>query len=453
MMRWIEVFRYETRQQLRRKSYLFMTFGIPLLALAGFFGYQFYQDQTASKSDKPKTSVNENKGLDKIGYVDLTPEHLFPAPDSYGDVNCTPSEAEIAMILNPTGPDLARSQVVKRISSPYCLRGIVLPYPSFAAAKQALDDQVFDVLYVIQPDYLDTGDIWTYMKGFNITQAGTQTTMEDFVLRSLLYNADAADFETLYWRLKNPAVVTVNKITDSGAAQSDNEDRNFLLVYGFGLAMMFSIFWGGGYLMQSVVQEKESRIIEIVLSSVPPMPLLLGKILAMGMLALMQVGMLLGTFLFLMSRGEQVSEQIGNISVSGGTVVLTIVYFLLGFLLFGSLMAAIGALSNTVRDSQNYVVVVTLPAAIPFFFLSIFAQEPNQILAVILSIFPITAPLSMIMRLAVESVPAGEVALSLAVLALSVLGAIWLAARLFRVNTLLMGSTPKIKDIPKLLRG
>jgi ABC-2 type transport system permease protein len=454
MMRWIEVFRYETRLQLRRKSYLFLTFGIPLLALAAFFGYQFYQDQTQSKSDEPKSSsASENQDLDKIGYVDLTPEHLFPAPDTYGEVKCPISDDEWSMIKEASGPNLARSEAVKRTSSPYCLDGIVLPYTSFAAGKQALDDKVFDVLYVIQPDYLESGEIWVYMKGFNITQAGTQTTMDDFVLRSLLYNADAADFETLYARLKDPAFVAMNKITDTGAAQQDNENQNFLLVYGFGLAMMFSIFWGGGYLMQSVVQEKESRIIEIVLSSVPPTPLLLGKILAMGLLSLVQVGMLLGTFLFIISRGDKISDQIGNISVSNETLVLAFVYFLLGFLLFGSLMAAIGALSSTVRDSQNFVVVVTLPAAIPFFFLSIFAQEPNQMLAVVLSIFPITAPLSMIMRLAVADVPTGELLISLVVLVTSVIGAIWLAARLFRVNTLLMGSTPKIKDLPKLLRG
>ena len=97
--------------------------------------------------------------------------------------------------------------------------------------------------------------------------------------------------------------------------------------------------------------------------------------------------------------------------------------------------------------------VVTLPAVIPFFFLAMFAEEPNGTVAQALSLIPLTAPMSIVMRLAVTDVPAGEVALSLLVLALSVIAVIWLAGRLFRVRILLMGTTPKLRDLPKLFAG
>jgi len=105
------------------------------------------------------------------------------------------------------------------------------------------------------------------------------------------------------------------------------------------------------------------------------------------------------------------------------------------------------------RESQNYVTFVTLPAALPFFFLSLFAEEPNGTIATVLSIFPLTSPLSMIMRASVTTIPTGQLALSIGLLVLTVIFVIWLAGRLFRVNTLLMGNMPKLRDIPTLIRG
>jgi ABC-2 type transport system permease protein len=291
------------------------------------------------------------------------------------------------------------------------------------------------------------------MSGFSIEQASSDTLLQDYLLRSLLYGVeDSQAYERLYLRLRDPAVIGEHRL-DADAAASSNENQNFVVVYVFGLVLMMSIFWGGGYLMQSVVQEKESRIIEIILSSVRPTPLLLGKILAMGLLSLLQVATLAGTFIFIVSRAGNLSDAVGNVHISAGTVVVLVVYFLLGFLLFGSLMAAIGALTTSVRESQNLVAVVTLPAAIPYFFLAVFAEEPNGPLAVILSLFPITAPLSMVMRVSAATVPVFQLVLGVVLLSLGVAFAIWLAGRVFRVNVLLMGNMPKLRDIPRLIRG
>ncbi|MBI5958418.1 MAG: ABC transporter permease, partial [Chloroflexi bacterium] len=448
--RWIQVFRYELRQQFRSKAYLFVTFGLPLIALLAFYGYQLYEDQTQSKDDKPVDAVSatqesvQSSDNDPVGYVDETAEGLFPAPDSYPELNCSVSDDEAAEV-GQGGAAAMQSALIKRISSPYCLNKMIYPYASRAEGEKALDDGTISVLYVIRPDYAETGHVDAYMEAFNIEGAESQSVVEDFILRSLLYTVEPQDYEALYLRLREPAFVAEHKITDSGAAQQENEGQNFILVYGFGLTMMLGIFWGGGYLMQSVVQEKESRIIEIVLSSVQPTPLLLGKILAMGLIALLQVGMMIGTFVFIITQAGDVSGALGDVEVKTTTIVLGAVYFGLGFLLFGSLMAAIGALSSTMRESQNLVVVVTLPAAIPFFFLTIFAEEPNSTLAVVCSIFPLTASLSMIMRLSVADVPTTQIILSIVVLVVSVIGAIWFAGRLFRVNTLLRGSTPKLR--------
>jgi ABC-2 type transport system permease protein len=456
MTHWFDVFLYEARQQFRRKAYLFVTFGLPVLALVIFFGYRAYQDATkksTSESQKPITeTVNQNKNV--IGYVDLTPQHLFPGPDSYASAACTPTAQEIqALTVTNASNTLIRSELVKRISSPYCLRQLVQTFGTRAEGDKALDDGRIDALYVIEPDFAEKGNVSAYVSGFSLATSNTQTLMQDYLLRSLLYNVNAKDYESLYLRLRDPAFVTEHKVTATGATQQENTTQKFVLVYGFGLLMMLSIFWGGGYLMQSVVQEKESRIIEVILSSVRPTPLLLGKILAMGMLSLLQVGALVGAFIIILSQAGNLSEAIGNVHVSAGTLALMVVYFLLGFLLFGSLMAAIGALTTSVRESQNLVAVVTLPAAIPYFFLTVFAEEPNSTLAVVMSLFPLTAPLSMVMRLSAASVPMLQIAISILLLALAVALAIWVAGRVFRVNVLLMGNMPRLRDIPRLIRG
>ncbi|MCL4237740.1 MAG: ABC transporter permease [Anaerolineae bacterium] len=453
MTHWLEVFRYEVRQQFRRKSYLFITFGVPILALVIFFGYQAYRDLTADdeKAPAPITEVNEQR--QSIGYVDQTPDGLFPSPASYPEVACEPSASEMEALNPEQALSQARSQLVKRISSPYCLHTVITPYPSLDEGQAALEAGDIDALYAIPPDYVETGAISAYVSVFSIEAQGTEGLMRDFLLRSLLINVDAPDYEALYLRLRNPAVISESRLTEAGAAEETREYQNFLLVYAFGLLLMLSVFWGGGYLMQSVVQEKETRIIEIMLSSVRPSALLLGKILAMGLLSLLQLGMLAGTFVIIASQAGNLVESLGDITVGAGTLVLLVVYFVLGFLLFGSLMAGIGALSTSVRDSQNLVTIVTLPAAIPFFFLTIFVEEPNGTLAVALSLFPITGALSMVMRIAIIDVPLIQLVLSLVLQVLGIAFAIWLAGRLFRVNTLLMGNMPKLRDLPRLVRG
>jgi ABC-2 type transport system permease protein len=277
--------------------------------------------------------------------------------------------------------------------------------------------------------------------------------MEDYLLSSMLQRADPETYERLYLRLRDAALFTENRVSDSGASQADDENQNYMMIYGFGIILLLSIMWGGGYLMQSVVQEKESRIIEILLSSARPTALLLGKILAMGTLSLLQLAMFIGTFLFLASKASDRFDALKGMDLPLESLPLMLVYFLLGFLFFGALMAAVGAMSTTVRESQNFVVIVTLPAAIPFFFLTMFVEEPNGSFATTMSFIPFTASLSMVMRMSVTDIPFYQHALSLGVMIVGVTIAIWLAGRLFRVNTLLMGNMPRLKDIPKLLRG
>ena len=126
---------------------------------------------------------------------------------------------------------------------------------------------------------------------------------------------------------------------------------------------------------------------------------------------------------------------------------------MLAYFLFAGLYSIVGALANSLREGPQYAVIFTLPAVLPLYFLSLFATAPDGPIPTILSLIPITAPIAMAQRLVISNVPVWQVLLSLALLGLTAVGVMWVAGRIFRVQVLLAGQMPKLKDLPRLLRG
>jgi ABC-2 type transport system permease protein len=184
---------------------------------------------------------------------------------------------------------------------------------------------------------------------------------------------------------------------------------------------------------------------------VKPFPLLLGKTLAMSFVGLLQLSLWLGTVYIIGNLAAARIIDLSNLSVEPDMLLVSLVYFLLGFGFVGGMYASIASLVNTTREGSQVAGFVVMPLVVPLFFVNVFVQDPNGTLARILSLIPITAPLAMVMRSAISNVPPAELALSILLMAALVMGSIWLAARLFRVNSLLRGTMPKFRDIPKLL--
>ncbi len=409
-----QVFAYELQRNLRRKGFLFTTFGIPILAYILFFGYQFISSRSAGGEDIATTITESEQfqGIEKAGYVDHS--GLFTDP---GD-----------------------------------LRSVLSPYANEESAQQAMDAGEIDIYYVFPENYLDTGDIVAYMPRFSIAQA-TESLVQQLVYAHFAQNVDPI----LMSRLISPAAINeVNLQRDATGETTTNFDVDFPVIYLFVMIMMISQFTTNGYLMQTIIEEKETKLIEILISALRPTQLLIGKILALGVLGLVQIAVWLGAVLLL----AQIAGDVGttllfllNISIPTGTVILFLVYFVLGYLFFAAVYGMVGAISNSMQEGPQFAVIFVLPAVIPLYFMTIFITQPDGALATALSLFPITAPLSMVMRLTISTVPAWQVILSIVVLILTNVGMMWLAGRLFRVNTLLSGQTPKLRDIPKLLRG
>ncbi len=411
-----QVFTYELRRNARRKGFLFTTFGLPLIGFALVFGIRFISDinaRNAAENPQP-TPVVQNEEQKPSGYVDLT------------------------------GQFADAGELSDRL----------IYYPDETVARAAMDAGDVDGYYIIQADYLETGDITHVIPRFSINQVDSDL-IRQLVLKKLAVNVNPDLFSRLVSPVTNQHVINLQR--DASGQTESNFGTDFAVVYIFAIALMLSVFMTNGYLMQTVIEEKETRLIEILISSMRPTQLLAGKILALGLMGLIQIVVWIGA-LFLLGKlvaGDPSSPlaALATVSLDPGEIVVLLLYFVFGYLFFAAAYGMVGALSNSMQEGPQYAVFFTLPAAIPFYFLALFISSPDAALPTILSLIPITAPLSMVMRVTLTTVPLWQIAVSLALLMVVDVFMIWAAGRMFRVQILLAGQLPKLRDIPRLLRG
>jgi ABC-2 type transport system permease protein len=216
---------------------------------------------------------------------------------------------------------------------------------------------------------------------------------------------------------------------------------------------MVSIFITSGYLLQSVTEEKENRVVEIVLSSVPSGPLMGGKILGLGAAGLTQVGIWVGTAIIATPLLADRFGDVGDVLPGPTVLVLAIAYFVLGYLAYGTLFAAIGAIAPGNREAQQYSGFFGFIAAIPFIMLASFLADLQSLPVYVLAIFPLTAPTTMLLVLGLaREIPWELVGASMTSLILFVALATWAAGRIFHATVLLYGARPSVGGILQALR-
>ncbi len=413
----LRVFRYELLRQGRRRGYLFVTIGVPLIALFLFYGFRAYQQMRPAG----------------------TP--LF------GDTTNRPSSGMNVQETRPSGY-VDKSGLLSSVTLSSLIR-----FKTEDEAQTALRSNRIGSYYVIAADYLQSGKVDMYFDRFNLGNINN-TPLRQLIVTALVAQSGKQVDPAMVDRLqaKQP-VITNHTVNETGAVrQAVGESASFALVYLFAMLLLLSAFTTSGYLMQSVLEEKESRMVEILLSSVRPGSLLAGKILALGLLGLAQMTLWAAAAVFIIRQVAPVSPAMVGLTVSPAQIIVLFIYFVLGYLLFSSAYASIGALSNSMREGPQLAAFITLPAVIPMWAIPIFTSAPDGPLAVILSIFPITAPLAMVMRIAITDVPLAQIVISVVLLTLTVIVLMWIAGRLFRVNTLLSGHMPSLRELPRLVR-
>jgi ABC-2 type transport system permease protein len=417
MVNIVRVLIYEINRTIRRKGFLFATFGLPLLLFAFTFVWRAFTPTPEQMVQEITTLTASFDGLERVGLVDLSGE--FAGVD------------------------------VESLTS----------YPDEAAALAALERDEIDAVYVLPADYAETGlarEIIPRMAMDDITGG----PLVALAAAALAEQVDEARIE----RLQEPAAITtvdLNRVDADGnpvtsdLTENEREDAGFALVYLFAMLFILTAFTGSGYLMQSVIEEKENRLVEVLITSVRPSQLLAGKVLAGGIMSLFQIGMwAVIALLLLRLQGDFLSQMIpflGSFAVPAAPLPVIAAYFLIGFFMFAALFGMVGAISNSAQEGPQWTVVFVLPAMIPLWAAPAILAEPNGSLATLLSLIPLTAPIGMTARLVLTQVPVIEIAASLAILFAFTVFLYWLAGRFFRVQILLSGKLPRLRDLPRLI--
>jgi ABC-2 type transport system permease protein len=235
------------------------------------------------------------------------------------------------------------------------------------------------------------------------------------------------------------------RVRDALALLRRGPARALVSAFALNFLVFAAITFASSPLMQGVVEEKMSRVSEILLSSVSPFQLMLGKLLA----GLGAAGVVAGSYL---AVGLLVAAGVLGFSVPAGVLVLGLVYLVLGVLLYGSLYLAIGAACADLKDTQNLVPLV-LMQAFPIFPVVFVALEPSSSLAVAASLFPPATPFLMPVRAALDPPPpAWQIVVSIALTGASALGGVWVAGRVFRVGLLSQGKSASLREIVRWAR-
>jgi ABC-2 type transport system permease protein len=307
-------------------------------------------------------------------------------------------------------------------------------YPNAEAAQAALESGEISSYYLIPSDYIASGEMVVVVADFRPFGEGTDSLMEYLIAYNLL------DDPVVAGMVINPIMRLSQMSLAPESAQDATNPLTFIVPFATMFIFFFLITMSSGFMLQSVSREKENRTVEVLLVSLRPRDLMLGKILGLSMVALFQMAIWFGGALLVLGRSQQLFETAAAFSLPPGFVLWGLLYFLFGYLLYASLMGAIGALAPTARESGSLTFLVLLPLMIPLWLNSAFMQSPNGSLATFLSLFPLTAPTSMMTRLSTGNLPAWQPAVGLVLLAGTTYLVVLLAARFFRADTLLSGS-------------
>jgi ABC-2 type transport system permease protein len=397
------IFRHEFLHAIQRKGFIILTLIVPILALIGIGVFQLVS------TDEPPLVETVT-----VGYV-----------DEAGGFDLYTTQGYIEMVGFDTPGDATAALI----------NGDVAEY------------------FVIPSDYLSTGVINRYTLERQLeTPPVISTAIKNFLTSNML--ADKVPPETMY-RIEAPLDLVTTRLTEAGEVATEQGGYgNVMIPFIFGLLLALSLQASTVYLVQGLGDEKESRLIEVLLSSVSPRQLLTGKVLGLGAAGLVQVVVWLVSLPLLLNLA---SSTIGGffvtIQLPANFLVLGIVYFILGYSLFAALSAGVGAISPSVREGQQLSMIYAMLVYVPLWFASFLFIFPDSPIWSVLTIFPVTAPIAVMLRLGVTGIAAWELATSLAVMVLSIILVMFLAIKAFRVYLLMYGKRPSWGEIIQNLRS
>jgi ABC-2 type transport system permease protein len=416
MQKTLLVMQNEIRATLSRKTFTIFAFGVPLLVGIAVLVIMFINRDAGPSSISGEGAANEDRvAVVAEGYVD---------------------EGGLVKALPPDVPDDA-----------------FIRYRDEAAAADALKAGKIRGYFIIPVDYVETGKLDLVRSDFNpLSDEGYGSERMEWVL---LYNLFGAD-EAVASRARRPLDVYWQRVPSPNkpAQGSDSESWVYhLLPNLMAFALYIVIIMPSSTLVVAVTDEKKNRVMEVLVTSLSAGQLIGGKIVALGLLGLLQIALWVGVLWAVLTFGGQ------PLNIPPGFVVPTellfwiIVYALLGYGMYGAQMAGLGALVPDIKDSRGASVVILVPLIVVYVFLAVIVEMPNSVFAVAMSFFPLTSPVAMIARMAATDIPTWQPALAAILQLLTAIAIVRLVARLFRAQILLSGQRFSLSSVRNALMG
>ena len=252
--------------------------------------------------------------------------------------------------------------------------------------------------------------------------------------------------------MTSPLALEVMILNPSSGLSQDNP-LAFFLPYGVMFLYYMLILMSAGFLVSSLNKERESRVLEIMLVTVTPRQLLAGKFIGLGLMGLLVNILWVGTGFGLMRLSGSTFQLPAEYQIQAYILIWGVVYFLLGYAVYASLLGAVGAMLPNLRETSQATMVVILPMILPLMFITLLIEQPNGFLAVGLSLFPLTAPVTMMLRLVLIPVPAWQLFLSVLFLLLAAVIILRAVASMFRAQTMLTGQPLSLRNIYRFFLG
>jgi ABC-2 type transport system permease protein len=239
------------------------------------------------------------------------------------------------------------------------------------------------------------------------------------------------------------------KTTGAGGKESKGES-SFYLVFGLGLLIYMSVLLYGQFVLGAVIEEKETRIAEILFSSMRSFPLMMGKLIGVSLVALTQLGIWFVAFLSFSAWLAGSSFTLPHIPPM--VFVYFVLFFLMGFFIYATFYAVVGSMVTTTQEGGQLALPIVLLLVMGFYLSFNVIRSPNSSLAFWASMFPFFAPITMLVRIVTETPPLWQILLSLGIGVITVVGMMWVAARIYRVGMLMYGKNASIPEVLRWIR-
>jgi ABC-2 type transport system permease protein len=251
-----------------------------------------------------------------------------------------------------------------------------------------------------------------------------------------------------------PVDLETRKVTQ-GKLTGESGEATFALAYAMGIILYMALLLYGSQVMTSIIEEKANRIIEVLVSSMTPFQMMLGKVVGVGLVSLLQLGIWASAALFLSENRTRVMGWFGlQASGMGGLpamdpvlLIVFLVFFALGFLLYSSAYAAVGSMCNTVQETQQAQMPVMMFVLVGFFSTFALLRDPTSTFAKVAGFIPPLAPFVVPVRYSLSPIPIAELLAAGVTTVLGMLGVVWIAARIYRIGILMYGKRASVRDV------